>query len=419
MKKQILLVALLPLFAPIVAHAQDTNVASAIEQKVDEPDARLELARAAKAIVVKSDKKDLEIEREVVASNAEGLQIIRGALELPFRAEPLPETEKLSEQELMKMQHDIKPMASYRNMARLLATESRVRAADKNFVGAMQSALDIQRLGRLIQSDEMIGLMLTGNAIESMARHQLRALLPQLELATLKITLRELTERQATAPTYAHTLRIDTAWSLLFYKSILQGVPQPVAQQMLAEWQRLAQAEIAQSQVAYIVSAQQARVDAFSEEYIDDLLEEVPLPDALTADVVPAEVVTDLVAKQFKPNQTVYRVSRFSYENNRTQNSLLLAEFALRAYELEHGKSAQNWDDLVPAYLPQAPLDPFDYEHSLRLTTREGKTVPYSIGPDGLDDKGVPIDNGEAAEYGRFRVNIENRGDIVSEINLQ
>ena len=118
-------------------------------------------------------------------------------------------------------------------------------------------------------------------------------------------------------------------------------------------------------------------------------------------------------------NKKLYRTSRFLYENNRAQNALLLADFALRAYELEHGKAATNWDDIVPAYLPQAPADAFDYEHALRLTTRDGKTVAYSIGPDGLDDKGTPIENPDATEWQRFRVEIGRRGDIVSGVNVQ
>lgn len=417
MKKQILLIALLPLLAPMVAHAQKIPL---VVPKADEPNARLELARAAKALHIGSEE-DLERGRELVANNAEALQIIRGALQLPFRAAPLPEAGKFSEEELMEMTGDnnVKPMARYRFMARLLVMESRVRAADKDFVGAMQSALDAQRLGMLVQSDGPLAQILVGSALESSGCHQLRVLLPQSEIASLKIALRELSQRLSTAPTYAHTLRATAAWDLLFYKLQLQGVPQPVAQQMLDEWQRLSQAEIAQSQVAYIISAQQARVDIFSEEYIEDLGEEVPLPDALTADVVPAEVVTDLVAKQFAVNRSYYHTSRLLYEKNQAQNALLLAELALRAYELEHTKPATSWAELVPAYLAQAPADPFDYEQSLRLATRDGKTVAYSIGPDGLDDKGAPIDAGADAAARRFRVEFNSRGDIVSGINLQ
>ena len=151
-----------------------------------------------------------------------------------------------------------------------------------------------------------------------------------------------------------------------------------------------------------------------SEEFMEGLGEDVPLPAELTADIVPA-----LVAKQFAVNKKLYHSSRFLYENNRAQNALILADFALRAYELEHGKVATNWDELVPKYLSQAPLDPFDYEHALRLTMRNGKTVAYSIGPDGLDDKGVAIENPDATEQQRFRVEIGRRGDIVGGINVR
>ena len=419
MKKQIWLIALLPLFAPVVAHAQNTVVAVEAKPEVDEPNARLELARATKALHI-GNEDDLERGRELVANNAEALQIIRGALQLPFRAAPLPEVEKISEEELMEItfENNAKPMARHRFMARLLVMESRVRAADNDFVGAMQSALDAQRMGMLIQTDGPLAQILLGSALEGTGRHQLRALLPQLELATLKIALRDLSQRQATAPTFTHNLRAAVAWDSLFYESLLQNVPQHVRQQMRAEWQRLAQAEIAESQVAYITSSQQARVD-FLEEYTADLDEEVPLPDALAADVVPTEVVTDLVAQQFAMNKKYYRFVRLLYENNRTQNALILADFALRAYELEHGKVATNWDELVPKYLSQAPLDPFDYEHALRLTMRNGKTVAYSIGPDGLDDKGVAIENPDATERQRFRVEIGRHGDIVSGVNVQ
>ncbi len=413
MKTQIWLLAALTLFAPIISHAQK-NAVAAQTQNLNEPNARLELERVAKALVDKElfgSKQSLERERQFVADNSAALQIFRNALQLPYRAAPLPDTPAALTQ---LTSENFSVLADYRYMARLLVTESRVRAADKDFTGALQSAVDTQRLGALIRSDGPLIQMMVGVAIEAIARKQLRELLPQLDRANMIIALQLLQSATAAAPTYAETVRVEAAWTQIFAEQLVQGVPQPLAQQMRAERQRLVEQEIAQSLVPYIVSAQQARGDLISEEFMEGIGEEVPVPAELTADIVPA-----LVAKQFAVNKKLYQSSRFLYENNRAQNALLLADFALRAYELEHGKPAISWDEIVPKYLPQAPVDPFDYVHALRLTTRDQKTVPYSIGPDGLDDKGVPIDNGEAAKYERFRVNIENRGDIVSGINLQ
>ena len=413
MKKQLWLIAVLPLFALVTAQAQEIPTT---ERKADEPNARLELARAAKALVDKKlfgSEQNLDRERKLVADNAEALRLLRAALKLPFRGEALPET--ANEKALVKITSDnFSVLADYRYMARLLVTESRVSAADKNLAGAVRSGVDGQRLGVLVRSDGTLIQMMVGVAIEAIARRQLRELLPQLEATNAKTALKTWQSATIKSPTYAQTLRYEAAWNRISYEQLIRGVPQPIAQQMRAEWARLMEQEIAQSQVPYVISEQKARVDLMSEESIEGLGEEVPVPAALTA-----ENANNLVARQFAVDKKLYRSARFLYENNRTQNALLVAEFALRAYELEHQKSATNWDDIVPAYLPQAPADPFDYEHSLRLTTRDGKTVAYSIGPDGLDDKGAPIDNGADAKWGRFRVDAGNRGDIVGGVNVQ
>ena len=257
MKKQIWLFAVLPLFAPVVASAQDVVESAKTEQKLDELNARLELARAAQAFVNKEHfggEQSLADERKIVADNAEALQILRGALQLPFRAAPLPETPAA----LTKLMSDnFSVLADYRYMARLLVTESRVRAADKNFAGAVKSAVDTQRLSALIRSDGPLIQMMVGVAVEAIARKQLRELLPQLDETNAKTALQILRSAADLSPTYAQTVRTEAAWNRVFAEQLLEGVPQPLAQQMRAERQRLVEQEIAQSALPYIVSAQQ------------------------------------------------------------------------------------------------------------------------------------------------------------------
>lgn len=414
MKTQILFVALLPLFAPVVAQAQDTIVAAKTEQKADEPNARLELARATEKLVDKDTfgaKQSLERERKLMEDNAEALQLLRAALELPYRAAPLPTT---FADVNAQMTDDLATFGKYRYLARLLATESRVRATDKNFAGALQSAVDARRLGVLVGSDGPLIQMMNGAAIEAIARKQLRALLPQLDATNAKTALQSLQSDALQSAPYARTVRVEATWSRIFVEELWKDVPQLITQQVSVEWGRLMQQEIAHSGVPYIISEQQARGEVMDEEFIEDLGEEETVPDEITAEIVP-----DLVARQFSVNKSLYRTSRLLYEKSRAQNALLLAEFALHAYELEHQKTATRWEELVPAYLPQAPTDPFDYEHALRLATRDGKSVAYSIGPDGLDDKGAPIDAGADAAARRFRVEFNSRGDIVSGVNGQ
>ena len=58
---------------------------------------------------------------------------------------------------------------------------------------------------------------------------------------------------------------------------------------------------------------------------------------------------------------------------------------ALKAYKLEKGKSPSNLSDLVPTYLSQMPIDPFDGK-PLRYS-RE-KMLIYCVGKD-LQDSGA------------------------------
>lgn len=64
---------------------------------------------------------------------------------------------------------------------------------------------------------------------------------------------------------------------------------------------------------------------------------------------------------------------------------------AMTRFRLDHGNFPATLDLLVPAYLDEMPLDPFDGK-PLRLTRHGGDWIVYSIGPDGKDDGGAPYD---------------------------
>ena len=65
-----------------------------------------------------------------------------------------------------------------------------------------------------------------------------------------------------------------------------------------------------------------------------------------------------------------------------------LVALAVERFRLEHeGRTPEQPGDLVPAYLPAEPLDPFD-GRALRFHRRERGYVVYSIGSDGEDNGG-------------------------------
>jgi len=77
----------------------------------------------------------------------------------------------------------------------------------------------------------------------------------------------------------------------------------------------------------------------------------------------------------------------------------LLVRLALELHRREKGGWPVALEEMVPAYLPSVPSDPFDGS-PLRYRVAEGAPVLYSIGMDGKDDGGVP----PATEKGRRNV---------------
>jgi hypothetical protein len=71
----------------------------------------------------------------------------------------------------------------------------------------------------------------------------------------------------------------------------------------------------------------------------------------------------------------------------RAINRLFQADFAVRAFQNDHGQLPKALDELVPDYLPAPLLDPFT-DRLLVYRTAGDTFVLYSVGKDGLDDGG-------------------------------
>jgi hypothetical protein len=70
-----------------------------------------------------------------------------------------------------------------------------------------------------------------------------------------------------------------------------------------------------------------------------------------------------------------------------------IVELVLAAcrYRVKNGKYPEILDDLAPDFIAFVPLDPFDGK-LLRFKQTDGKIIIYSIGPDEIDDGGAPYD---------------------------
>ena len=121
-------------------------------------------------------------------------------------------------------------------------------------------------------------------------------------------------------------------------------------------------------------------------------------------------------------DETYIHLARRGFNSARALNSsqLLMLQLALRAYQIEHG-APPNLQALVPNYIKAVPVDPFGNGAPLRYKT-DGKTYTlWSIGPDGRDDGGKPIQWRKKApiRYSDEReklpfINDDSRGDYVA-----
>lgn len=73
------------------------------------------------------------------------------------------------------------------------------------------------------------------------------------------------------------------------------------------------------------------------------------------------------------------------------QRRMAATALAIRLYEVDHGRRPATLDELVPAYLPAVPVDPFTEDASpLRYLPDGAPARLYSIGENGVDD-GSPV----------------------------
>ena len=80
---------------------------------------------------------------------------------------------------------------------------------------------------------------------------------------------------------------------------------------------------------------------------------------------------------------------------------MLIVGLAVRAFELRTGRLPAKLDELVPNYLPAIPADPYDEDQPIRYRASGEDYVLYSIGPNRIDDDGVPrlsAPNGEEGD---------------------
>ena len=306
--------------------------------------------------------------------------------------------------------------ASDRRVARLLALQSRVQAERGNWSGAADSALDAIRLGEDLPRGGVLIAALLGEACEAIGQRPLSKTVEHLNAAQSRAAARRLEAIMERHFPCAGTMQEEKWMVMAAMQEELRSVTLRTA---LTKADEMTGTDVPASQryaIAFHMVYGKKQILQNYTGMMDAIAARVRLPYATKLPPLPepSDPVVQLIYPGFDSIQ-------FSEVKAETMNGLLLITLALRAYRLEHGRYPNALAELAPSYLKQIPGDLFALQGSYTYRNKGTEFVLYSIGPDGKDDGGAPIDDPKMASVnnpqGRYRVVKEGQGDILAGVN--
>jgi hypothetical protein len=336
---------------------------------------------------------DLRRQRAAVVRNMNALNLVRQGLRLPVRRPP----ERAAN-------YGVYGGGNLRQLARLLVQQGRVQTADGNIARAMSSYLDALEMAARSSVGGGITPYLTSSAIETLVCSDIRKLIPKTDSVTARSCLSRLKPINRIWPTHAAAIQEDK-WATLSLMNQILSTPQwkvfragkrgldPLLEDVTAADLRkirsLNDKQLKQNYVSYM-NAQIARARL---PYISTK-KSIPRPgDSLSATFAGG----DMSAMQ-----------AFLFSRDQANRDMLRTAVALRAYQIEHRAFPLSLGALTPKFMVSPPQDPFTAAGPFRYKrTRTGYSL-YSVGPDGKDNGGLTLRNGQTHK---------SAGDIVYGVN--
>ncbi|HEX8464191.1 MAG TPA: hypothetical protein VF627_06180 [Abditibacterium sp.] len=338
---------------------------------------------------------NLRRQRLAVARNAPALSAMRAALLLPIQTPPGV---------------DFTQNGRLRELARQLIQESEVRAADGDFVGALNSRLDCLELGAAVSRGPLIS-MLVGSAIESVGRDKIEVLALKLDAPQSRAAASRLAQIEARRPTFSDIVRLEGEETL---RLNLQALPDEARRAALGTPEGRKEQRISERQARELLALTPEIVRANNTRLFSTAIAAARVPLRL-ARMVPLPENLDSSTAWSRPLLQDQR-ARSIYERNIAQNRLLQAAMELRAQKLETGAYPETF---------VAPRDPFSNEGRL-IYRRTGDTyLLYSIGPDARDNGGraasmqrvqFDVDSGQTRTIPTRNLGTDFKGDLVAPV---
>jgi hypothetical protein len=349
----------------------------------------------------------------IVRDNAAAIGAIHQVLALAWQS-PVPQTTG-----------DSRPFMLYagiRNALRNCALAGDVKAAHSDVSGALQVWGDTMQFGAEVVPSGRAGFYRMGIACESIGRQRFWSIAGSLSAADARAAaLRvERIDDQRVPLTVAMTNGKWSTESLLLNEMRSRSLPQFAdlirpAQDGGADADAQRSSESQWILQARLMMKSKTAVLRDYDAYVDAQIAQAALPPGAYA-TAPVAAPADPINAYFlggAPESETREIQEAA--RARTQDALLCATLALRAYRVEHGAYPMTLNALVDGgYLRHLPVDPFDMAGApvrYRLLASD-RYLLYSIGPDGKDDGGRPIRNALSNP-------VDSDGDIVAGVTLR
>ena len=344
----------------------------------------------------------LSAQRAYLAQNAEALHLIKEGLRYAAHR---------------PLDSDLDNGSGISKLGRLLTCKAQVAAADKQWDEARNALLDVIRLGVVSARGGTFIAYLSGFIMQNGAQSELKRLMPSLSAEQLRETSKILEALYAARLTYSEAIEAETWFGLSQMQDFFTS----------REWQNYRKNQrplndvfenATPEQIAFLQKRGERQNAIAYLKAMDDYIEksrvlypQQPDFDATNLDAMSALVSSSITSK----------IGRLAFARNDARLTLCLAQIALQGYFFEKGAYPATLQELTPNFLTRVPLDPFDAQN-LRYHRTEKSYLLYSVGPDGIDNNGAPIDNKpplikDNDDRARRQILPESSGDMVADIN--
>lgn len=281
----------------------------------------------------------------------------------------------------------------YRFLARLLALDAKVRAAQGDYTSAYNDISTIHAMAMHVSRPPLLLSTFIGNALHHVAISTLESLLAVSESVPRGL-------EGGRAPMRAESLYDSFRRSIAVEGAMIQSsLTHDLVTDSRVDGGEALFGPLISLYRTYFASYDVAFQDAFWRRqralYEQPVYEAISRLDEFEKETMRGSILSTIATSSFF--RYVERIAE-------GQAGLLAADAGLAAtrFRKDHGHYPQGFDDLVPEYLAQVPMDPFD-GNPMRMKSVDSGLIIYSVGNNLKDDGGMLYDEykktGDVAFY--------------------